>query len=180
MKRSIEPNTTRWIMIGRCFSPSAPIYSSSKRMRQLEVKLDRTTLPGSSDRIFQMEVNLRSVECAVSFIYNIRKTHIIQSTSEVPSVAISQSSSLPMESSGRGGQLYMIFKSKQTEYTSLISFATPLISSRDLIRRHKDMGIILCKAAYTHQAMKLTGFLMTMDQTKLTHTQWQIPVRTWL
>ena len=31
MKRSIEPNTTRWIMIGRCFSPSAPTYSSSKR-----------------------------------------------------------------------------------------------------------------------------------------------------
>ena len=31
MKRSMEPNTTRWIMIGRCFSPSAPVYSSSKR-----------------------------------------------------------------------------------------------------------------------------------------------------
>ena len=26
---SIDPNATRWIMIGRCFSPSAPVYSSS-------------------------------------------------------------------------------------------------------------------------------------------------------
>ncbi len=31
MNRSMEPSTTRWIMMGRCFSLSAPTYSSSKR-----------------------------------------------------------------------------------------------------------------------------------------------------
>ncbi len=38
-------------------------------LRKLEVKLDGTALPGSADRIYQMEVDLRTVECAVpSFI----------------------------------------------------------------------------------------------------------------
>ena len=54
-----------------------------KSQRQLEVKLDRTALPGSSDGVFQMEVDLRSIECSVSFIYYIGQTQIIQSTSEV-------------------------------------------------------------------------------------------------
>ena len=29
MNLSIEPNTTRWIIAGRCFSPSEPVYSNS-------------------------------------------------------------------------------------------------------------------------------------------------------
>ena len=101
MKRSIEPNTTRWIMIGRCFSPSAPMYSQLKTLRQLEVQLDGTTLPGTSDRILQMEVDLRSVECTVALVYHIRQFQAHPARRAVPSVAISQSSSLPMEFSGR-------------------------------------------------------------------------------
>ena len=31
MNRSMEPSTTRWIMTGRCFWPSSPMYSSSNR-----------------------------------------------------------------------------------------------------------------------------------------------------
>ena len=65
---SMDPKITRWIMIGRCFSPSAPVYSRLKSERKLEIKLDGSTLPCSSDRIFQMEVDLRSVECSISFI----------------------------------------------------------------------------------------------------------------
>ena len=52
-----------------------------KSLRKLEVKLDRTALPGSSDGVFQMEVDLRSVECAVSLIYYIRKADLIKGTS---------------------------------------------------------------------------------------------------
>ena len=50
----------------------------------------------------------------------------------------------------------------------------------NLLRCHEDMGIILCEAAYTHKTVKLTGFLMTVNDTKLTHTQRQITVGTWL
>ena len=144
---------------------------------QLEVKLDRTTLPCSSNRIFQMEINLRTIECSVSFIYRIGQTQIIQSTLKCCSRHI------PIFVTSHGilrpcGKFYMIFKSKQLVYfIDQLCNAFDLVT--DLLRHHKDMGIILCKATYTHQAMKLTGFLMTMDKTKLTHTQWQIPVRTW-
>ena len=58
-------------------------------------------------------------------------------------------------------------------------FCNPFDLLTDLLRHHKDMGIILCKAAYTHKSVKLSGFFMTMYQTKLTHTKRQITVRTW-
>ena len=35
----------------------------------------------------------------------------------------------------------------------------------DLLRCHKNMGIVLGKAAHPHQAVKLTGLLMTVYQT---------------
>ena len=42
-------------------------------LRQLEVKLDRTALPGTSDTVYQMEVDLRSVERTVAFVYYIKE-----------------------------------------------------------------------------------------------------------
>ena len=52
-----------------------------KTLRKLEVKLNSTALPGSSDGIDQMEVDLRSVERAVALVYNVIQTHLIQSAS---------------------------------------------------------------------------------------------------
>ena len=46
-------------------------------LRQLEVKLDRTALPCSADRVYQMEVDLRTVECAVTFVDHIVKSKIV-------------------------------------------------------------------------------------------------------
>ena len=40
------------------------------------------------------------------------------------------------------------------------------------------MGIVLVETAYTHQAVQLAGFLMTMYQTNLCQTQRQITVGT--
>ena len=48
-------------------------------LRKLEVKLDRTALPCSADRIYQMEVDLRTVECAVAFVDHIVESEIIKS-----------------------------------------------------------------------------------------------------
>ena len=47
-----------------------------------------------------MEVDLRAVECAVALINYVIQSHDHQEHFLRPSVAISQSSSLPMESSG--------------------------------------------------------------------------------
>ena len=42
------------------------------------------------------------------------------------------------------------------------------------------MGIVLSEAAHAHQAVKLTGFLMTMYQSQLTDPQGQVTIRTGL
>src|SRR5699024_2772330 len=83
-----------------------------KPERKLEVKLDRTALPCSSDGILQMEVDLRSVECAVPFIYNVGQADVVKGIAErvcrhLP-VFIASHAVLRT-----GGELYMIFKSKQ-------------------------------------------------------------------
>ena len=52
-----------------------------KAQRKLEVKLNRTALPCSSNGILQMEVDLRSIECAVAFIYHIVQSQIVKSAS---------------------------------------------------------------------------------------------------
>jgi len=73
----------------------------------------------------------------------------------------------------------MIFKSKQLIYlVDQLGNTFDLIT--DLLWHHKDVSIILGKAAYTHQTVKLSRFLMTMYQTKLAHTKWQVTIGTWL
>ena len=52
-----------------------------KAQRKLEVKLNSTALPCSSNGILQMEVDLRTIECAVAFIYHIVKSQIVKSSS---------------------------------------------------------------------------------------------------
>ena len=40
------------------------------------------------------------------------------------------------------------------------------------------MGIILGEAAHTHKTVELSGFLMTVNQSQLSHTKRQITVGT--
>ena len=53
-----------------------------KSHRQLEVKLDSTALPRSAERVFKMEVNLRTVECTVALVYNVRKSQTVKSLTQ--------------------------------------------------------------------------------------------------
>ena len=52
-----------------------------KPLRHLHIQLDRSALPGSSDGVFQMEVDLRAVESAVTFIDHIVQPKIVQRAS---------------------------------------------------------------------------------------------------
>ena len=71
----------------------------------------------------------------------------------------------------------MIFESEQGIY--LIDQACYVLDLvTDLLRSHEDVSIILCEAAYTHQSVKLSGLLMTMNDTKLTHTKRKITIGT--
>ncbi len=48
----------------------------------------------------------------------------------------------------------------------------------DLIRGHEDVRIILGEAAHTHQTVQLAGFLMTVNESQLTHAKRQVTVGT--
>ena len=50
----------------------------------------------------------------------------------------------------------------------------------DLLRSHEDMGVVLRKAADPHQSVKLSGFLMAVDNSQLAHPQGKIPIGTGL
>ena len=147
-----------------------------KTQGKLEIELDGSALPCPSFRVFQMEVNLRAVESTVAFIYNVGKADIIQSAAKrvcrhLP-VLITAHAVLRT-----GGKLDMIFESEQA--VNLVDkFYNALDFIFDLIRRHKDMGVVLRKAAHTHQTVKLAGFLVTMHKPKLTHADRKIPVGT--
>ena len=71
----------------------------------------------------------------------------------------------------------MIFESEQGIYlVDQTCYVLDLIT--DLLRSHEDMGIILCETAYTHESVKLTGFLMAVNDTELTHTERKVTVGT--
>ena len=146
--------------------------------RKLEVKLDGSALPGTSDGVFQMEVDLRSVERAVAFIYHIRESDVVERGSQrvcrhfpvlVASHAVLRT----------GGKLYMIFESEEAVYL-VDQFYNAFDLILDLLRRHEDMCVVLCEAAHAHQAVELAGFLMAVYQAELAHADRQVAVGTWL
>ena len=149
-----------------------------KPLGQLEVQLNRSALPGTSDAVHQMEVNLRAVEGSVSLVDDIGKTQLVQSSLKgrgrhLP-VLVASHGIL-----GTGGQLHMVLEAEQGIGIIDQSYhALDLIL--DLLRRHENMRIVLGEAAHTHQAMQLAGFLVTVHQAKLTHADGQIPVGTGL
>ena len=123
-----------------------------------------------------MEVNLRSVECAVALVYDIVQTHFIQSASQTVC------SHLPIFITSHavfrtGRKLNMIFEAEQL-VNAVDQLCNPFDLIFDLLRSHEDVRIILSEAAHTHQTMQLTGFLMTMNDTKLAHAQRQVAVGT--
>ncbi len=73
------------------------------------------------------------------------------------------------------GKLHVISEAKHlVKIVHQINDTDDLIP--DLLRKHKDMSIILGKATNPHQAMEGTGQLMTVDQPQLCHSYRQIPI----
>ena len=100
-----------------------------------------------------MEVDLRSVEGTIPFIYHIVKSKVIQSAPQ------SLCCHLPVLIASHGvlracGQLHMVFESEQA--VNLVNEAgNTLDLIPDLVRCHENVGIVLCKTAHTHESVKL-------------------------
>ena len=121
-----------------------------------------------------MEVDLRAVESAVAFIDDIVKSHVVQGAAKTfcRHLPVLVASHAVLRT---GGQFYMIFKSKQAvDFIDQLGHTLDLIP--DLLRRHKDMGVVLSEAADTHKPVELTGFLMPVYQSQLSHPDRQILV----
>ena len=123
-----------------------------------------------------MEVNLRTIECTVAFINNIVQPHFLQSVSQ----AVGSQLPILVRSHGilrSGRQLYEIFKAKKG--INLIDQSCNVLDLlSNLLLSHKDMGVVLGKAAHTHQTMKLSALLMTVNQTQFAYSQRKISVGT--
>ena len=121
-----------------------------------------------------MEVNLRAVEGTVSLVDHIGHMQLLQGRLEAVGgrLPVLRCPDMILR---HGGQLDVIFKAE---------FAVNLVDQRhnaldfvrDLLLRHKNVGIVLRKAADTHQAVQRTGFLVAVHDAELTHADRKITV----
>ena len=145
-----------------------------KILRKLEVQLNGAALPGSSDGILQMKIDLRSVKCAVAFIDTIVQAGIVQRLTQTLGCG------LPVLIAAHavlrsGGKFHMVGKSE---------FAINLIDQtddafdfrRNLFSGHEDMRVILGQAAYPEQAMERTLQFVSVHEAEFAAADRQLPV----
>ena len=141
---------------------------------QLHIELDGAALPCSAERIGQMEVELRSVECAVALVDDKVLAHLgdrrFESLGrEIPVFLVAH------VILGHGRDFDLI---GQTEHgIDLIKQAdNALYLVLHLIPCHEDMRVILSEAAHAEQTMERTGQLVAVNQSELAHSQGQVAV----
>ena len=121
-----------------------------------------------------MEVDLRTIECAVAFVYNVFDAVFIQSVlqticSDFPSFvgthAVFRSC----------GQFDMVFETEQAvNAVDQSDYAGDFVF--DLFFCHEDMRVILVEASYTHQTMQSTALFVSVYQTDFSNTHRQVSV----
>ena len=76
MKRSTEPNSARWIMIGRWRCVVGADVLQPEALRQLEVELHRRHLPGAADGVAGLHRDLGAVEGAAALVHDELEAHL--------------------------------------------------------------------------------------------------------
>ena len=142
--------------------------------RHQHIELNRTTLPRTANGITQMEVNLRTVERAVTFVDNVLEAAVFQR------IAQGVRSIFPDFIRTHGvlrtrGKFCRVLQTKRAvhfikEVNRVLDFFL------NLSRRDEKMRIVLRKVADTEQAVECTGKLMAVNKTQFTQTQWQVTI----
>ena len=147
---------------------------SFKALRKLEVELNGSALPGTSDGILKVEVDLGTVEGTVALVYNVLKAELVKSFSQA--VGCHFPIFLATHAVfGSGGKLNVIFESELG--VNLVNKTNDALDlACDLIGGHKDMCIVLSEAAYTHKAVESSRLFVTVNKAKLTHTDRKIAI----
>ena len=115
--------------------------------RHLEVKLDGTALPGTAERVLQVEVDLGAVEGAVALVDLVVHVQLLQSGAQ----ALLGARPILVRTHGvlgAGGKLNMVLKAKLLVHgVDEVDHAHDLVGQ--LVGTHKQVGVVLVKAAYS-------------------------------
>ena len=141
---------------------------------KLHIELYRTALPRSSETVGEMEVELRTVESAVAFVYDIILTHFRYSLFERLSCKVPVLNIAHMIL-GHCRYFNLIC---QTEYgVNLVKQSYNVFDLvLHLIPCHKDMSVVLCKATDAEESVKCAGKLVTVYNAEFAHTEGKITI----
>ena len=141
---------------------------------KLHIELNSAALPGTAEGVLKVEVEFRTVECAVALVYDILLAHLGDGFLEgvLGKLPVSLVAHMVV---GHGGKLYLIGQSEERinlvkELDDSLNFVLHLIPG------HEDMCVVLREAAYTEQAVQCAGQLVTVDKAQLADTHRQVTV----
>ena len=146
-----------------------------KALRHLEVELNGTALPGSAQRIAEVEVDFRSVKRAVALVDFVRLAILFQGMDQgvrrhFPLLVGTHRIFRP------GGKLQAVLEPKHlVETVDEVHYAEDF--ALNLFRRHENVGVVLRKAADAHQTVQRAGKLVAVHQSKLGKALRQVAVR---
>ena len=143
--------------------------------RHLEVELHGTALPGTAERVLQVEVDLGAVEGAVTLVDLVVHAQLLQSGAQAllgaRPVLVRTHGVL-----GAGGKLNVVLKAKLLVHgVDEVNHAHDLVSQ--LVGTHKQVGVVLVKAAHAEQAVKGAAQLVAVHQANLAGANGQLAVR---
>ena len=142
--------------------------------RHLEIQLNGSALPCSANAVFQVEVDFRSVKCAVAFVDFVVLAQNIQCTFQCVGCR------LPLLVGTHAvfrtcGKFQLVLESEH-----LVEFVYQTYNAFDfflyLVRSHEDVSIVLSKATNTHKSVQRTGKFVTVNKSKFRHTLGQVTV----
>ena len=142
--------------------------------RHLEVELHGTALPGTAERVLQMEVNLGAVEGAVTLVDLVVHAQLLQSGAQAllgaRPVLVGTHRVL-----GAGRKLNVILKAKLLVHgVDEVDHAHDLVGQ--LIGTHKQVGVVLVKAAHAEQAVQGAAQLVAVHQANLAGANGQLAI----
>ena len=142
--------------------------------RHLEVELHGTALPGTAERVLQVEVDLGAVEGAVALVDLVVHAQLLQSGAQAllgaRPVLVRTHGVL-----GAGGKLNVVLKAKLLVHgVDEVDHAHDLVGQ--LVGTHKQVGVVLVKAAHAEQAVQGAAQLVAVHQANLAGANGQLAV----
>lgn len=142
--------------------------------RHLEVELDGAALPGTAERVLQVEIDLGAVESAVALVDLVVHVQLLQSGAQAllgaRPVLVRTHGVL-----GAGGKLNVVLKAKLLVHgVDEVDHAHDLVGQ--LVGTHKQVGVVLVKAAHAEQAVQGAAQLVAVHQANLAGADGQLAI----